>query len=126
MFDDRAHRAHVGSLVATGTVFPALALARDLWSSLGLAFVVGATSLASLVLFQSAVQELAPKAFIGRVLSISQLVLSALWLAAALGVGLLAAVTSTRVVIVLWGLAITLCGFGLHALLRRVPVKETT
>lgn len=119
-----SRRGHVSSLVATGVTLATLSLAHDLWSALVLAFAVGATSLTSLVLFQSAVQAAAPRAFVGRILAVSQLVLSALWLAVALGVGALTVLTSTRVVIVLWGLAITVCGFGLHALLRRVPVKE--
>lgn len=118
------HRYRIGSLLLTGGTLMAFALASDLLSAIALAAAVGGVSLGCLVLFQSYVQAESPEGYTGRILAMSQLVLSALWLTAALGVGVLTLVMSIRMVIVCWGLAIAACGLLLHVLLRRSSGTE--
>ncbi|PPK67178.1 MFS transporter [Actinokineospora auranticolor] len=117
-------RLLAGSLAVTGATVALLAAARDLPWSMALAAVVGAAALGSLVLFRAHAQAEAPPEHTGRILAVSQLVLSAVLLVLALGLGALMAVVAVRVVIVVWGVAIAGCALLLRRLLRPAPGRD--
>ncbi|WP_275290938.1 MFS transporter [Amycolatopsis sp. La24] len=119
-------RYHTGSLLLTGCAMTLLATATNLPWSIALAAFVGGAALGSLVLFRAYVQAEAPPDYTGRILAVSQLVLSALWLAVALGLGTLTLILSVRMVIVCWGTAIICGGLTIHLLLRRYGTKEVS
>ncbi len=112
-----SRRLLAGSLTGTGAALAVLASAHNLAWSLLFAAVVGGTALGSLVLFRAYVQAEAPPEYTGRVLAMSQLMLSLLWLAVALGLGVLTLFMTVRMVILAWGLAIVLSGLAARRLL---------
>ncbi|MFI6172675.1 MFS transporter [Nocardia sp. NPDC051052] len=121
------HRYLAGSLLLTGVAMTLLATARDLPWSLLFAGLVGGTALGSLVLFRAQVQAEAPPEHTGRILAMSQLVLSALWFGVALGLGALTLFMTVRAVIVTWGVLIVLSGFAARRLLvPQLPDKIPT
>jgi MFS transporter, DHA3 family, tetracycline resistance protein len=120
----RGDRQHVPLLAATGVAMIALGLVSGFVPLLAAAAVVGGASLAALVAFQSYVQAESPAAYTGRILATAQLMLSALWLLVALGVGALTFVLSVRTVIIGWGLAIVASGVVLRLLLRAAAGRQ--
>ncbi|QIS12650.1 MFS transporter [Nocardia arthritidis] len=121
------HRNLAGSLLLTGGAMALLATARNLPWSLVFAGLVGGAALGSLVLFRAHVQAEAPPEHTGRILAMSQLVLSALWFGVALGLGALTLLMTVRAVIVTWGVLIVLSGLAARRLMApRLPDRTPT
>lgn len=114
-----SHRYHAASLWLLGGATVAFALGPNLPATLVLSTGTGGIALGSLVLHQAYVQAQSPPTHTGRIMAMSQLVLSALWLAVALGVGGLALILPLRAIIVGWGVSIFVLGFLLRLLLGR-------
>ncbi|HEU4727035.1 MAG TPA: MFS transporter [Kofleriaceae bacterium] len=114
-----SHRYHAHSLWLLGGATVAFALGPNLPATMVLSAGTGGIALGSLVLHQAYIQARSPPTHTGRIMAMSQLVLSALWLAVALGVGGLALVLPLRAIIIGWGVAIFVLGFLLRLLLGR-------
>lgn len=112
------HLARTGSLLATGLALTLFGLATNLPWLIATAALAGGASLGALLLFRTYVQLEAPPDYAGRILSVSQLVLSLLWLGVALGMGVVTSLVPVRVFVLAWGLGIAAAGVVLHRLLR--------
>jgi MFS transporter, DHA3 family, tetracycline resistance protein len=119
-----SHRYHAVSLWLLGGATVAFAWGPNLPATMVLSAGTGGIALGSLVLHQAYVQAQAPPTHTGRIMAMSQLVLSALWLAVALGVGGLALILPLRAIIAGWGVAIFALGFLLRFLLGARPSHE--
>jgi MFS family permease len=111
------HRVRTGSLLGTGLALTLFGLAANLPLLVVTAALAGAASLGALLVFRTYVQVEAQPGYAGRIMSVSQLVLSVLWLGVALGMATVTLLVPVRVFVLLWGLGIAVAGVVLHVLL---------